>query len=338
MNAIYTLGKIHLWILLLCGTGSLMAQPSGSASNKAFYEQQKAVYQEWLNQAGLGQIIRVKEIGLSRDTLNLYLTVYNPNIPQKGKDGAGYFFTNFRNARKKFQANNSLSLEQQLFLKLLHIMEVDPAKASVQLYDNYDVSQPILGFYGIYYEDQQIQVDSSGFKGTDHSVPVYLVVKESAESGTTVREQVSPSRVFSCIKSFFNQRIQTQAETNDCTGFQATYNAFRIDENKYQFSVKPLCKEVLSHQNKPAICDWLNRMGFNCTTIKREWLTYVFTVKPSQNGYQLDCYIDGKCKSPEVFTGTHYKIIDHDKASKAILQEYGDELLDDLRSYLEDCH
>lgn len=304
----------------------------------SFYKSQESIYQEWLDQAGLGKIIKVQETGLRQDSLDLYLRIHNPQVPREGEDSAGYFFTNFRNAREQFNARNSLNLEQQLFLKMLHIMEVGPEKASVQLYDSYDLTQPILGFYGIYYDNNRIQVDSSGYKGTDHSTPVFVAIQESPETGTPVRGPVSPTTVFACIKSFFNQRLQSRSATNGCSTPIGKPTAFQVDDNKFQLSLKPLCKEVLAQQNNRAICDWLNRLGFNCTTIKREWLTYTFTVTPNSNGYQLDCYIDGKCKAPEVFAGTRYKIIDHDEASTTILQDYGDELLQELRAFLQGCH
>lgn len=304
----------------------------------SFYKSQEIVYQEWLDQAGLGKILKVQETELRQDSLALYLRIHNPGTPQSGDDRAGYFFTNFRNARKKFNARNSLSLEQQLFLKMLHIMEVGPDKATVQLYDSYDWLDAELGFYGIYYDNDRIQVDSSGYKGTDHSTPVYIAVQESAEAGMHVIKPVSPESVFACIKSFFHQRLQSQSETNDCYTLAAIPTAFQVDSNKFQLSIKPLCQEVLAQQNNRAICDWLNRLGFNCTTLKKEWLTYTFTVMPTATGYQLDCYIDGKCKAPEVFSGTRYKIIDHDEASTAILKAYGDELLQELRAFLQQCH
>lgn len=339
MRSIYSLLRVSLLFFLMSPVGCVvMTQTSAPSSGLNFYQQQEAVYQAWLDQAGLGHIIRVHTTALRQDSLDLYLSIYNPKPPEKGEDGAGYFFANFRHARQQFNARNSLSMEQQLFLKMLHIMEVDPQKASVQFYDSYDMSQPVLGFYGIYYEDQQIQVDSSGFKGTGHAVPVYIAVKDSAETGTLVRKEVPPSQVFTCIQSFFEQRLQARPTTNDCSDLPEKPRALQVDENKFQLSIKPLCKEVLSHQNKPAICDWLNRLGFNCTTIKKEWLTYTFTITPSPKGYQLDCYIDGKCKAPEVFSGTRYQIIDHDEASTAILQEYGDALMQELRSFLQACH
>jgi len=301
---------------------------------KAFFEKQRAVYQEWLDHSGVGKVFKVEDLLVKPDRVDLYLSLPTQRTSQKRADETGYFFTNYRNVRKKYNEQNTLDLEQQLFLKMLHIMELEPSQATVQLYDTYDMTKASIGFYAVYYEESQIKVDSSGYRGTDHSVPVYIAIEESAEAGVQLTKLSQPATVFACIENFFRERVAHKNSQDDCQIDSGEITAFPISETQYQIGLKPLCKEVLKNQNNPAICDWLQRLGFNCSTIKREWLTFTFTLTPQNKGFQLDCYLDGKCKAPEVFAGTQYKVIDHDEQSTEILQTYGDELLQSLRSYL----
>lgn len=320
---------------------SLLSAPSLQAQEgidlrerETFFESQQAVYQEWLDQTGMGKVLKVEALGVKDTQVDLYLSLPNPNVIQKGEDRAGYFFANYRNIRQQFNRQNSLSLEQQLFLKMLHIMELEPSQATVQLYDTYDVTEDVLGFYGVYYEEDEIKVDSSGYMGTRHGVAVYVHLDEAAECDLQLPKKHKPQQVFACIKHFFTERVRQQTNQASCQDYAKKVIAFPISENSFQVSLKPVCKEVLKNQNNPVICDWLQRLGFNCNTIKSEWLTYTFTISPEASGYQLDCYIDGKCKAPEVFGGTQYKEIDHDTSSTKILQQYGDELLMALRAHL----
>ena len=319
-----------LCCLLLASLAPGKAFSQDLTADEGFFKGQKQVYQDWLNLSGLGEVLKVYEVTVKPDAVFLYLDI--PATFQNREQKTDYVLSAWNELRARFRENNSISLESQLFLKMLHIMELEPQQAAVLLFDTYDPYETPL-YYAVFYKQEQITVDSTVFRSTSHSVQVYVPpVAESAQSELAVGKAPAGqyAGLFRKISEFFNRRF-------DPAKVQITEKLADYEKGVYVISLKPLYKEVLKDQQNLLVCQWLNRLGFDCNTLKKEWLTFTFNVIPTDFGYKLDCLLEGKCsESSSAWSGRgSFRDIDNDEYSREVLQDYGDWLMGELRRFLE---
>lgn len=316
-----------LFIATLAPAG---AAAQGLMNEEGFFRGQQQAYQDWLDLSGLGQVLKVYDITVRPDTVFMYLAI--PTSVQGREEKTDYVLSAWDKLRARFREQNSLSLESQLFLKMLHIMELEPRQAVVLLFDTYDPYETPL-YYAVFYTQEKITVDSTAFRSTSHSVQVYVPpVAESAQSEVAVGKVLAGqyAGLFRKIHDFFNRRY-------DPSEVQITEKLADYERGIYVISLRPLYKEVLKDQENLLVCQWLNRLGFDCNTLKKEWLTFTFTVTQASYGYKLDCILEGKCSEGSgAWSGRGaFRDIDNDEYSRQVLQEYGDWLMGQLRRFLE---
>ncbi|MCB0566203.1 MAG: hypothetical protein H6573_32165 [Lewinellaceae bacterium] len=317
--------SVAILLLFLACPWHLRGQ--GLKKDEVFFKSQQKAYQEWLDLSGLGELLQVETITVEEDKVNLYLKIPSP---YSGRDDlADYVRSAWRKLGAEYNKKNSIGLEAQLFLKMIHLMELEPGQATVQLYDTYDTRLKEYVFYGIYYEGQGIKIDSSLTKDAFHSFPVYVPeLAKSAQTGINVNIGHNDS-TFRKIHAFARQRFEK-------SGASISEQLVDFEEGIYVLSVKPLYREVLKDQQNLLICEWLRRLSLDCTTLKKEWLTFTFVVNPTTYGYRLDCTLNGKCTEKSTLWNERgeYSNIDQDLKSWKILKDYGDGLMTELRQFL----
>ncbi len=309
------------------------AGAQGLKDETAFFKSRQTLYQEWLDLTGLGRLLKVRDITADEQQVNLYLEIPGPYSDRERH--ADYVKSAWEQLRLEFGKNNALGLESQLLLKMLHILELEPGQATVQLYDTYAPEIKPYVFTGIYYDQEKKRIRDTimVMKATWHSVPVVIPgLTGGAHAGADIAKP-HPGRndaVFKQIRDFIRRRYNSP-------GAGLAEPVIDVENGIYTLSLKPLYKEVLKDQQNQFLCQWLNRLGFDCNTLKQEWLTFTFKVVPKSFGYQLDCQLEGKMAEKNSAFGARgaFRVIDHDPDSRRILQEYGDGLMGELRTFLK---
>jgi len=206
--------------------------------------------------------------------------------------------------KERFEQNSGLTLEQQLFYKATSLVEVRQGLVSVQLYDTYDLRKTPLFSRAIYFEDGKVKVEKSD--------PADKIDKIN----------LSPSMI-------------SGGKEVSVTEFRKQVRILE-DQEVLRFEVIDLCKEVLKDEN-PAICNWLQAVGYNCNWAKRELLTFTVTHEDTIEGIRVTVELDGKIGSgfyANVSRGGYVSMeIDRDKE----LENYADELAIAIRKMLEKC-
>lgn len=331
---IFNWQKYALTGTILCLLSITGFAQEGLEKDEAFFRQQVPVFQKWLDMNGLGEVLNVRDVVVSPNEVDLFLEIPGPYTHPDSL--ADYVFLNWIELRHTFRQKNAINLETQLFLKMLHIMELEREQAFVHLYDTYETSRQEKVGYRISFQNEQITTDSLPFrpKATFHSVKILSSRQAGiAQSEIEIKREFlkGNDQLFDRIYSFFRQ-VRFQNNT-----IQPIEKIRDLEQGLYTISVKPIYKEVLKDQENQLICQWLNRLGFSdCNTLKKEWLTFTFKVTPNEFGFQLDCTLEGKCSERRNLLSARgsFKEIDHDPASKEILQDYGDLFLGDLRRFL----
>ena len=286
------------WIILLVCTivpFVIIAQENLSADT-TFFQDQAQVYQRWLKQSGLGDVLKVHTIELDTagvDTLALYLAFHT--------DDTDYIINAWEQLKQDFESRSPLTLEQQLFYKMIQLMEIDERQGNVQLYDTYDLSETPCFFVGVQYTDNEVEVVESICKSEirDVYIPANNLseLKDPIESTIRTVNLDTKREIFDSILRFARQRfkINGQQEENECL----VKSALRVREKGQvlRFEADNLCRHVLYDESNSLLGTICERLPIcNWSSIKRERLYFIITVddEASSNTLKLTCEIDGK--------------------------------------------
>lgn len=274
--------------LILLISPPLLAQQEDLRKDQSFFFQQQILYQQWLDYNGLGKTLQVKTVEVEPQQVALYLA-----LPYENADSVQAAWAQLK---KDYQAlNTGLSLEQALFFKMQHLMELRESLANIQLFDTYDTRKEPCFYWGIYVKDGLFRVDSSGCKSKSLDIYVSPADLKSAKkpSSGDFQKQYTQQYVFDKIHQYARKRY----ERNVCTGRNPKVSAPHIDGNIMRFEVTDLCKEVLKDAKNNEFCAFLSQYVKPCNWIQREKLTFTFIYQAKDNAFQLKCEMEGKVGS-----------------------------------------
>lgn len=259
---------------------ALSAQIEDLRQDMAFFNKQKVVYQRWLDEAGLGQVLQVKSIDVKEQKLSLYLGFEFNDIDSIVKG--------WEVLKVAFDKSHPITLEQQLFYKATSLMEVRQPWIDVQLYDSYDMEKEPLFFRGIYFEDGEVKVEESNprAKIREVSFDTNDFPKRGAEA--TFRKDYGAKHVLGAIYDYAQQKFGDP----NCPDRKAKVVPLERSKKTLRFEVVNLCLEVL--QDEGVLCPMLRNIGLDCNWAKRELLTFTITHTDTPNGFQLNITLDGK--------------------------------------------
>lgn len=326
-------------LLLFCTFQELQAQDL--TDERDFFIKQEVLYQRWLNRSGLGHLLRVNSVDVKSDQLSLFL-----EFPFSHTDSV----TNAWNQLKQdFEAENPGTLEQELFYKMLHIMDVRQSLCNVQLFDTYNLRREPCFFRGIYFKDGAVQVESTGCKADiqdiEFSASDLSSVKKSAirklnwsVSNTPINQlktDFPAQRILELIYQYAENKLVKNYNFTNCKGRRPTIRQQELSRNTLRFSVEDLCLEVLADNSW--LCGWLkDSFGYDCNWAKREKLEFVFFYEETADGFKISGKIDGYFANGffDTISRDAYINMEEDERFKKDLEEYADEFSNELRQYL----
>ncbi len=282
--------KHPLLTLLLVSTllQTANAQREDLTGDRDFFLKQEKLYQGWLDHSGIGKTLRVKAIEVDQQEVALYLAFPNEN--------ADSVIAAWAQLKKDYGAlNTGFSLEQALFYKMLHLMELRQSAANVQLYDTYDTRKEPCFYRGIHAKEGVLQVDSSGCRSKHLDIFMSPSDLKMAKKPTNAsfQKQYTQQYVFDKIHQYAKQRYERET----CFERHPKVSEPQIDGNIMRFEVTDLCKEVLKDAANPDVCAFLNNYVKPCNWITREKLTFTFIYQSKESAFQLKCELEGKVGS-----------------------------------------
>ena len=312
--------SVFLLLLFLIPFAATNAQTENLTKDEPFFKEQADLYQKWLNHSGLGKILKVHALEVNPKELSLYLSF--------NTEDTDLVIAQWEQLKSDFTKQHSLSLEQQLFYKMIHLMEIRQGIGNVQLYDTYDLKLEPCFYVGIYFEDGVVRVDSSGCKSKVRKIAI-----DPSDLGNMkkvavadFKKQFDKTTVFNKIYNYAEKKFQKEVCQN-------RYPKVRLRESKenLRFEVIDLCREVLTDAANPTLCRLLQTIGYDCNWVKREKLDFIITYNNTPTGFELNLTIDGKYGSgyyEKVERGGYISMeIDFDE----YLEVYADEFSEKLR-------
>ena len=248
-----------------------------------YFNQQKDIYQKWLDNSGIGSVLKVKELDVQEKQLTLFLKFEYTNI-----DSIVQAWTTIK---REFEKENSIRLEQQLFYKLANLMEVRQSLVRVAIFDTYDLRKEPLFLRGIYFDAGMVKVQESNPKSKIEEIQITLDqhTKRKKLSVASFKETFTKAYVFEKLTKFAEPHFQRKT----CEGRKPE---IRIIENVdvLRFRATDLCREVLTDAANPTLARILNNFGLGVNWVKREKLDILIAYEELPKGFKLTITIDGK--------------------------------------------
>ena len=181
-----------------------------------YFNQQKDIYQKWLDNSGIGSVLKVKELDVQEKQLTLFLKFEYTNI-----DSIVQAWTTIK---REFEKENSIRLEQQLFYKLANLMEVRQSLVRVAIFDTYDLRKEPLFLRGIYFDAGIVKVQESNPKSKIEEIQITLDqhTKRKKLSVASFKETFTKAYVFEKIAKFAESHFQRK--TCEWSETRNTYN------------------------------------------------------------------------------------------------------------------
>lgn len=318
MKALFSF--IHMVLLLSSAT----AQIEDLTHDREFFEKQKMEYQRWLNHAGIGSTLQVYAIEVEPQRLSLYLA-----FPYEDLDS---IMVAWQKLKTTFEKERPITLEQELFYKMVHMMEIRQSLANIQIHDTYDMRLEPLFSRSIYFEGNNVKVETSDPKSKIRE----LIIQPQDMSGLkkmsaeTFQKQFNRQTVYDKIQQYAKQKY----ERKYC---DQRYPKFRLLEHGdvLRFEITDLCREVLVDEANPLLCQVLSNFGYGCNWIKRELLTFKVVHREAPGGFGLYIEIDGKYGSGFYETVRRGGYLNMEIDFDDYLERYADQLKEEFKTILK---
>lgn len=301
---------------------SASAQIEDLTKDSEFFQKQAQLYQRWLDHSGLGNMLHVQTIEVKPQELSLYLAFPFENIDSVSSA--------WKALKTAYDRTHPITLEQELFYKLVNLMEIRQSLANVQLFDTHDLRKEPLFFRGIRFVDGRVLVEESNPKSKIEEISFQPADFKNMKTWSVqdfrqkYDRQTVYNKILECARLRFERKV--------C---DTRYPKLRLLENQdvLRFEVVNLCREVLTDEANPTLCRILRSVGFDCNWVKREMLTFEITYRETSTGFQIKIDLDGKYGSglyETVRRGGYLSMeIDFD--------DYLERYSDGFREYLRQC-
>ena len=311
----------YLPMLLIFLVTNLLTAQENFLDDSDFFQKQAKIYQQWLDASGLGKILKVHSLEVAEKELSLYLGFYT--------EDEDVCWAQWEQLKLDFAQDKDISLEQQLFYKMIHLMEVRQSLANVQLYNTYDLSQEPCFFVGIFFEGGKVQTEENKCRASSRTLAVEPNELDlQKDSDEEFKQRFSKEKVFDAIYDWAQKRFVD-------TSCEQRFPELNLQENgdNLRFIVRDLCKEVLRDETDSYICKILRKIKtkYTCNWIKREKLSFTFTYQTTTQGFKIGITVDGR------YGSGYYKEVgrdgyhDMDIDFKEYLEEYADGIREEVR-------
>ena len=316
---IHTLLQLFIIFIPLC----LSAQQANLTTDEDFFNAQQTVYQQWLDKSGLGEVLSVRELEVEEDRVVLYLEFPTENIDT--------VVGHWKGLKKSFEANNPITLEEQLFYKMTSIMDIRHQEGAVAMFETYDVYETTNFMRWIHVENGKLAIEENNPRAERkvHFTPSKLGMKDKEVSVEFIAKKYSKEKVYDKIYSFSKKHF----EQKKCEQRYPEVKLLEKDENLY-IEVVDLCREVLTDAANPLLAQALNWMGGNYNWVKREKLKILITYEEEDDGFSLHINIDGRYGSgiySNVGRSGYYSMeVNFDE----YLEDYADQFKEKIRQHI----
>jgi hypothetical protein len=265
----------------------LSAQPATNLlTDKEVFEEKKIEYSKWLKSTGLGKALRVQTVHFVKpEILSLDLVFYTENTDS--------VIAIWQHLKQDFaKLDRGITLEQELFYKMVYFMDIKPEQGFVQVYDTYNPNKTVCFRRSMAFLQNTFIVDSAGCKT---QIQEFVVEAKDLSNLRAVpkgdfAKRFTKQAVLSKIQTYIQNRFTKQV----CDFRKPAVEWIETNEELW-FTVKDLCKEVLTDETNPFWCSVLTPLCETCKNCtKRELLDMHIKYSETATGFRIHVIIDAK--------------------------------------------
>lgn len=241
-------------------------------------------YQAWLETSGIGKVLSVRKVQVKEQELTLFLEFYSTDDD--------ICRAQWNQLKQDFaEKNKAISLAQQLFYKMVSVLDAPQRLANIKIYDVYTKSQPYCLFIDIRFRNGKVMLTEDFYRCKDEKrfVQVNAIPLDGLKDETKAlyKEGFSKTALFNLILEYANGKYK-----NICGDTEPVEITLLERDQVLRFRVDDLCKEILKGSRNP----WYCRI-FDCNYITRERITFTITFTELKKGILLGIEIDGRYSS-----------------------------------------
>ncbi len=296
-------------------------QGTDLTQDKAYFESQREAYQEWLNRSGFGDHLQVHDLSVEPDELALYL-----KMPYEDVDS---IMNAWKSLKVGFERSSIFKLEEQLFYKMIHLMDIDQTEGNIQLYNTYDLAEEPVFFRGIYFDQDSVAVAENNPRSKIREMVFDRedFAGQGADGRFSAKKQAA--EVFDLIYNHAARKYQNR----NCPDRAPTIERLHESERLLRFEVYNLCQEVITGQG--FLCPLLKKMGLKCNFAKRELLRFTISYIETPTGFQLQLILDGKFGSALFQNARRSGYISMEEDFDEELERYADLFIQEIREKIK---
>lgn len=264
---ILTYSNFFVVLVVFC---NLSAQEIDFRQDTTFFKQQLPIYEQWLKDSGLEQVLKVYDIEVKKNGCAMKLGFYYAD-----SDSASVAWFQLKS---DFEEADALTLEQRLFYKMTHVMEVPATNAKIYVSDTYDLTKIPCLDGKIYFKEGVIKSTIDFCRSA--AKEIHLANFELKETLISSAKKLK-SKKLEKLKN--RKRIYIVIEKNARRYFEKKGVTFSVLEKNsvFRFEVMNTKLEVFTS----SWVDWFN---------PHELLTFTIKYTPIEDGIAIYCEIDGK--------------------------------------------
>lgn len=286
-----TLKNIVLLFLLLLCQNELYAQEF-LGDDLAFFQKKAELYQHWLDAKGMGELLNVDSVRLTRNGNELELFL---SIQASDPDTATGLW---RGLVEYFRTNTEEELGTVLYQTFARLMEIPHAQGNVQIYiPNKDGFGYDKCFYVWFWAENGSVLEESrvnNCRGQDLKIPVTLprASMMGGEGKEVLYKRADARAVFEHILAYAKAHYEQPKE--GCDNRQPQVEEEEMTDYSLTFTVTDLCREVLTDEKESLWCKFVKQWWGPCNDMRRERLEFTFNYIPTDEGYLLTGSLTGK--------------------------------------------
>ena len=246
----------------------------------SFFEQQAVIYKNWLKHSGLTQVLAVDQIKVESRNIRLLMTFNDQKVEVP--------VVAWTHLKEDYEKDNPLKLEEFLFFRMVHIMEVCDDQAILEIFNK---SQNATFYSEIYMKNGELRIESSILKSVKKNIAIDKIdfIRNKTYSRVRIDTLLPKDKVFDNIINYSKKKFGIKK----CWDRVAKVTVMER-KRLLRLEVKDLCREVLTDEANPLLAQILGKMGYDAQWAKREMLNIIIIYSGSESAVNLFLEIQGK--------------------------------------------
>lgn len=303
------------------------AQPGSLAGDLPYFRSQLPVYQAWLDEQGLGRYLKAYAVEVYEETLYFSLA-YQTTAPYQAVSAARAVNT-WDQLKEGYDTGSPLPLEQALFYRMAELLQVEPARAVLQLYDTYDPIGNSAFHILIGFRDGQVVYQPSYPKSETVYIPVGVgdFSNRAGWQAEDIRRKLNRAVLLDWSEDFLRAYL-SRASCEE--GSVRIYP--RAKRDLLWLEGEGACRLVVGAEQN-ALCAIIERLGLGGCPVREKFSFKVFW-EEREDGMRLHCEIDGHYSEKSAIWGRgDYKPLEGSEFD-GLFRRFADVLATEMREAL----